>query len=176
MKYYIGNIPYGNDLTHFGIKGMHWGVRRFQNPDGTLTAAGKVRYAENTSKRQLANEIKTAKKNGSLKTFNAVYSKATNELKSTKEYKQFKNVEEFINQQMTSTIRQMPSNQVNKVRQINVSGDVAELYAKFRNDVSVKAREILGSHRDEFASAVLKDLGYEDTEAGRSRLKKMKVV
>lgn len=44
MKYYIGNIPYGNDLTHFGIKGMHWGIRRFQNPDGTLTPAGKARY------------------------------------------------------------------------------------------------------------------------------------
>lgn len=25
------------ELAHFGIKGMHWGVRRFQQPDGTLT-------------------------------------------------------------------------------------------------------------------------------------------
>lgn len=32
-----------NELYHHGIKGMHWGVRRFQNPDGTLTAAGKRR-------------------------------------------------------------------------------------------------------------------------------------
>ena len=30
-----------NELYHHGIKGMHWGVRRYQNPDGTLTAAGK---------------------------------------------------------------------------------------------------------------------------------------
>lgn len=52
MKYYIGNIPYGNDLTHFGIKGMHWGVRRYQNSDGTLTAAGKARY-EKQEKRRL---------------------------------------------------------------------------------------------------------------------------
>lgn len=28
-------------LKHHGIKGMHWGVRRYQNPDGTLTAEGK---------------------------------------------------------------------------------------------------------------------------------------
>lgn len=30
-----------NELYHHGIKGMHWGVRRYQNPDGSLTAAGK---------------------------------------------------------------------------------------------------------------------------------------
>lgn len=32
-----------NQLYHWGIKGMKWGVRRYQNPDGTLTAAGKKR-------------------------------------------------------------------------------------------------------------------------------------
>lgn len=30
-------------LIHHGIKGQKWGVRRFQNPDGTLTEAGKKR-------------------------------------------------------------------------------------------------------------------------------------
>lgn len=30
-----------NELYHHGIKGMHWGVRRYQNLDGTLTNAGK---------------------------------------------------------------------------------------------------------------------------------------
>ena len=33
-------------LYHHGILGMHWGIRRYQNEDGTLTPAGKKRYKE----------------------------------------------------------------------------------------------------------------------------------
>lgn len=35
-------------LAHHGIKGMKWGVRRFQKKDGSLTPAGKKRYSEKT--------------------------------------------------------------------------------------------------------------------------------
>lgn len=35
-----------SELYHHGVKGMHWGIRRYQNPDGTLTAAGKLHNAK----------------------------------------------------------------------------------------------------------------------------------
>ena len=39
----MSNYNY-NTLCHHGIKGQKWGIRRFQNEDGTLTAAGRKRY------------------------------------------------------------------------------------------------------------------------------------
>lgn len=34
------------ELYHHGVKGMHWGIRRYQNADGSLKPAGRKRYTE----------------------------------------------------------------------------------------------------------------------------------
>lgn len=45
-------------LEHYGILGMKWGIRRFQNPDGSLTEEGRKRYGDILTKDQMNNMIK----------------------------------------------------------------------------------------------------------------------
>ena len=45
-------------LKHYGILGMKWGVRRFQNKDGSLTPEGKRRYRATSSDSATTKKVK----------------------------------------------------------------------------------------------------------------------
>ena len=40
-------------LIHHGVKGMKWGIRHYQNKDGSLTAEGRVRYSKSSSNKNI---------------------------------------------------------------------------------------------------------------------------
>lgn len=51
-------MVYETTLQHWGIKGQKWGVRRYQNKDGSLTSAGKKRYSDSNSSSRSTSERK----------------------------------------------------------------------------------------------------------------------
>ena len=62
---------HNNELYHHGIKGQKWGVRRYQNSDGTLTSKGKNRYSRDAREKEFnkydestGKYYKQSKKNG----------------------------------------------------------------------------------------------------------------
>lgn len=60
MIYATPALP--DELYHHGIKGQRWGIRRYQNPDGTWTEAGKKRYG--SGKNRYKNEDGTYTEEG----------------------------------------------------------------------------------------------------------------
>lgn len=50
------------ELYHYGVKGMRWGVRRYQNADGTLTKLGRQRHIQVTAREESATNGKHGRK------------------------------------------------------------------------------------------------------------------
>lgn len=73
-----------DELYHYGIKGQKWGVRRYQNKDGSLTAAGKKRKSSPDAKEK---ETRKADVKNRRTMSDADLKKRIERMKLEKEYK-----------------------------------------------------------------------------------------
>ena len=158
MNYY-DKIP-ANELYHHGVKGMKWGIRRYQNKDGSLTNAGK----KHLQKRQLSE-----KENWSNR--KAVDAKTMKEVSATKEGKAWndlvkkRGIKQSNGKVTLSYLKDDWSNPDKVMDQMVKDMNVEQAYLK-------KEREIAKKYVSEYSGAMLRDLGLMDTKSGREYVQK----
>ena len=73
--YLAYRVTYSNELYHYGIKGQKWGIRRYQNPDGSLTDEGLKKKEQ--YKKDLNEELRETTNNIALRNYSKYDREAT---------------------------------------------------------------------------------------------------
>lgn len=160
-----------HELYHHGVKGMKWGVRRYQNKDGSLTAAGKKRSRDVTqvSKRKLKKQVRESLKHPESGKYTAALDKKiTQKMSKTKEGRDWNNAYRNL-----KALNQEAHNRGGRL--VLTRAQVDELNS-YQQAYINRAKQMVNSHMEDYAGAKLKDLGYEDTKAGRDYLIKNRII
>lgn len=127
---------YEDYLMHYGIKGMKWGIRRFQNKDGSLTDAGKKRMSDTIVRKFDKNPdktpgdmINTLKRDPNIKRAHIALTSSRKELDEVMqfEYKFDKN------QELVNKYREKAANRIGKENGYS-KRDIQRLFESMRDD------------------------------------------
>lgn len=158
-----------DELTHYGVKGQKWGVRRYQNKDGSLTPAGKKRIQDAGVMYFPKYDRKRRKYSDPVK----------NRLAVTRKSDQDQDLNDTFDREKTRLLKERTSLQKAGYKFVkNPDPDVEE----HNNDIlaylvpktpAMKAarRKSMEKQIDEYADATLADLGLRNTEQAKQFVK-----
>lgn len=146
-----------DELYHHGIKGMKWGVRRFQNEDGSLTNAGKSRYATVEEAKAAYKKAKKVTSDNYNRATNGGYGRFTITKDQRKNYS--RDVQAY-NNSLAARTRAKYDYKIAKAQQKGKNDKVANLRVKQELEVNKQKK------RTSIANTYLKDT-YETQSFGR---------
>lgn len=167
-------ISYSEDYSaHHGILGMKWGVRRYQNKDGSLTSAGRVHYGYGEKTASSGPQISDARRARIEKKISKQSDKRIKRIQK-KGYDS-----DRISKNLESEQRKIMDDELSKTDEYKKMVKAIDKDPHQRSKDTQKAVEIYedkisdvyAKYENELLSARLKDLGLPDTDEYRQVLK-----
>ena len=150
---------YGEDfIAHHGTKGQRWGIRRYQNADGSLTPAGRKRYMKSYRFRQKYLREQAKRLEEERRRSETLQQRKARLMKSTDAEEIFKNKDLFTNEEIR-----------NRIDRIKIENELAS-YIKHKPTKMDKAKKAMDN-----AIVIADKAGkFLDTKAGKMIVKEVK--